>query len=303
MQRLDLERKEIDIAKYKKRSAFITDVDNIIKKDTIVYCKDNPVILYQKLENDLTKNLRWSVKNTNFTSGKRSRGLSHISRTFGFSPRIAMRQDYCHTSSMAYDQPKHHIVLTKFADYLNDAYAKNFPDVFEQHSKQVEKKIKPEWKIANTPFTSGIINKNNPLKYHFDQGNFKGVMSNMIAFKKDVTGGHLVIPEFNIALEIEDNTLTIFDGQDILHGVSGFDRNNDLGYRYTIVYYSLEQMWKCEPVDQEVVRIRKIKQEREKKRLDPKHLETLSKRKNELSRQREKETALNKIKNEQNRTA
>jgi len=292
-------RNKIDIAKYKKRSALISDVSKIIKEDTIVFCEGKPIILYKKLDKDLTKNLRWAVKNTSFITGKRSRGLKHTSRTFGYAPRIAMRQDYCHTTSMAYDQPKHHLVVSKFAENLKDIYAENFPEVYADHSKRVEERIKPEWKIADTPFTSGIINKNNPLKYHFDQGNFKGVMSNMIAFKKDVVGGHLVMPEFDIAFEIDDNTLSIFDGQDILHGVSGFERKNDHGYRYTIVYYSLEQMWKCEPIDEEVLRIRKVKEEREKKRLDPEHLETLKKRKQELQEHSEKEKTLSKLKNGQ----
>ena len=302
MKRFDLERKEVDIAKFKKRSAYLSDVSNVIKEDCIIYSDGNPVILYKTLPSKETTHLRWAVKNTNFISGKRTRGLAHTSRTFGFAPRIAMRQDYCHSSSYAYDQPKHHYVVSKFAENLSNIYQKYFPNVFEDHTERVEEKIKPEWKIANTPFTSGIINKNNPLKYHFDQGNFKGVMSNMIAFKKDVTGGHLVMPEFDIALEIADNSLSIFDGQDILHGVSGFDRNNDMGYRYTIVYYSLEQMWKCEPIDDEVVRIRQVKNEREKKRLDPEHLNELKKRRDELQEHSDREIALNRIKNEQNRT-
>ena len=42
----------------------------------------------------------------------------------------------------------------------------------------------------------------------------------MVVFKRDVAGGYLVIPEFDIALEVADNTLSIFNGQEILHGVS-----------------------------------------------------------------------------------
>ena len=93
----------------------------------------------------------------------------------------------------------------------------------------------------------------------------------------------------DIALEVEDNTLTIFNGQDILHGVSTIEYNNEHAYRYSVVYYSLEQMWKCEPLGQEIDRIRKVKTEREKKRLDPDHLESLKKRKEELKASSDKE--------------
>jgi hypothetical protein len=154
-----------------------------------------------------------------------------------------------------------------------------------------------DWTIGGSPFTSGIVNKNNQLKYHFDAGNFKGVLSNMVVFKKDVDGGHLVIPELDIALEVADNTLTIFNGQEILHGVSTIEYKNEQAYRYSIVYYSLEQMWKCEPLGDEIKRIRKIKTEREKKRLDPEHLQSLSARRDELKEYSDSELVKNKMKN------
>ena len=44
----------------------------------------------------------------------------------------------------------------------------------------------------------------------------------------DLTGRTIlqVIPELDIVLEVEDNTLTIFNGQDILHGVSTIEYEN-----------------------------------------------------------------------------
>mgnify|MGYP003336309376 FL=1 len=153
----------------------------------------------------------------------------------------------------------------------------------------LEEKIKNEWVIKGTPFTSGIVNKDNPLKYHFDSGNFKGVLSNMVAFKKNMNGGRLIIPAYNIKLEIEDGSLSVFDGQSILHGVSPFDKKNNDAYRYTIVYYSLEQMWKCETINDELIRIRAKKKEREFNRLNPEHLKTLVKRKDELEKGSNKE--------------
>ena len=146
-------------------------------------------------------------------------------------------------------------------------------------------------------YKSGIINKNNELKYHFDAGNFKGVMSNMVAFKGDVEGGHLAIPELDIALEIADNTLTIFNGQEILHGVTPIETQNEQSYRYTVVYYSLEQMWKCEPIDDEIVRIRESQQVKEKTRIDPEHKAKLQERADELRRQSQKEKQTSDIKN------
>jgi hypothetical protein len=127
--------------------------------------------------------------------------------------------------------------------------------------------IKDDWKIEGTPFSSGIINKNNALKYHFDSGNIKQVYSNMVCFKKNCEGGYLVLPEFDVALEVANKSITFFDGQDIMHGVSPFKLKTYDGYRFTIVYYTLQQMWKCEPIDEEIVRIRNRRKERELRRI------------------------------------
>jgi hypothetical protein len=48
-------------------------------------------------------------------------------------------------------------------------------------------------------------------------------------------------------------------------------------------------MWKCEPLDGEIKRIRKVKTEREKKRLDPVHMDSLKKRQEELKSYSDKE--------------
>lgn len=283
MKRLDFDSfLDIDVEKFKKRSAFIEDVETIIKEDTIIYVAGQPVILYASLNHLDTSGLRWAVKNQKYGTGTRSRGLQTQSSIFGYSPRLAMRHDYCRLSAMANEYPKQHYVISNFVNQIVGFYEEYFPEIYEKHKKVLEEKVLDEYKIGNTPFTSGIVNKNNWLKYHFDAGNFKGVLSNMVVFKKGTSGGHLCIPSLNIALEVDDNTLTIFNGQDILHGVSEIHYDDKDGYRYSIVYYSLEQMWKCDPVDDEIVRIQKVKTEREIKRTDPEHLAKLEKRKVEL---------------------
>jgi len=153
---------------------------------------------------------------------------------------------------------------------LTNEYRKAFPDVFYNHKEVVENKILSEWRIGNSIFTSGIINKNNQLKYHLDSGNIKGMMSNMVCFKRKVVGGYLAIPEYDLLLECADNTVVIFDGQKIMHGVTQIKHTADDSYRYTIVYYSLQQMWNCLTMTDELARIRNLKQEREIKRIKAK---------------------------------
>lgn len=288
MKILEIKPKNINIDLFKKRTALEEDAENIITEDTIITTNGQPVIMYCKVKENLDA-MRWAVQNIKYTKGVRSTGLVSQSAIFGYKPKVTMRQDFCSAAAMAKSQSKEHFFITDFAKNLTNYYRDNFPDVFASHQKIVQEKIKDQWVIKGTPFTSGIINKDNPLKYHFDSGNFKGVLSNMVAFKKNMSGGRLVIPAYNIKLEIADGSLSVFDGQSILHGVSPFIKLNEKAYRYTVVYYTLEQMWKCNTIDEELIRIRKIKKDREFKRLDPSHLQGLLKRKIELDSASDKE--------------
>lgn len=284
MKRLDLQFKEIDYDKFRKRSAALQDVKTFIWEDTIIYVDGVPVVLYASLKDFDTSALRWAVQSMKINKGKRSRGLQSESSVFGYSPRVPMRQDYCRISEMAKKYPKQHYIITNFINQVVELYQKYFPDVYAKHQEVVSEKILEEYKIGNTPFTSGVVNRNNQLKYHFDYGNFEGMLSNMVVFKKGVDGGHLCIPALDIALEVGDNTITIFNGQDILHGVSDINFYKEGAYRYSVVYYSLEQMWKCEPLDDEVLRLRETKSVKEHTRLDPEHLEYLQKKGEKLKR-------------------
>lgn len=164
--------------------------------------------------------------------------------------------------------PKEHALVCKYAETVSEYYQKYAAAKFGEHKQTTKKQVKAQYVIEGSPFTSGIINKNNPLKYHFDAGNFVGVYSCMLGFKHNVAGGHLAIPEYDIGLEISTNSLTIFDGQKIMHGVTPIQMLADDSYRYTIVYYSLRKMWECLPINEEIDRIRNVKTQREYKRLE-----------------------------------
>ena len=267
MRTIEVNRKQLDPKAYKKRTAIEADATELIKGDCLVTENGQPIILYKKLEGIDTRQLRQAVKDIKYLTNTRTNGLKTTSAIFGYRPRIVLRNDYCTATAMASEDVKNHEIIAGFAKTLTDFYKEYFPDIFQKHVDIVGAKVKPEWVIGDSPFTSGIVNKNNPLKYHHDSGNFKGVLSNMVVFKKDVKGGHLVCPEYGIKFACEDDTVVIFDGQSILHGVSPIQRLTSKAYRYTTVYYSLEQMWKCESVDEELLRIRGKKLERELRRL------------------------------------
>jgi hypothetical protein len=280
MKRLDIERKQIDKRDFIRRTAKLSDVSKHINEDVVIYENNEPVLLYRTLPKKPT-DVRWAVKNIKYAKSKRTHGLVNTSAVFGYNPRQENKHDYCSATAMGVNYPKQHYIISRYAKEVAKFYHEFFPRIYNEHKERVKKDVKKEWRIFDSVFTSGIVNKNNQLKYHYDSGNFKNVFSNMIVFKGDVMGGHLVIPELDISLEVADNSLTIFDGQDYLHGVSPIEYLHQDSYRYSVVYYSLERMWQCMTVDEEIARIRTKKMQREINRLNPEHLDTLRKRKKE----------------------
>lgn len=267
MKEIILNNKNLNYKDFIKRTAVEGDFETLIKEPCI--CTENGEIkvIYDTVDID-TKSLVDDLKTLKYTKGKRTRGLFSQSRIFGFKPRMPIRSDdFCSSTSLANENPGVHAKVCGLALDIEKYYDKYNPEGYKKHKELTEEKIMPIWKLnGKSVFTSGIINKNNPLKYHFDAGNFNGVFSLMIVFKDGIEGGYLSMPEYGIGFELKNNTIIMFDGQSIMHGVTPIFYTSPQSHRFSIVYYSLKQMWKCLTIDEELARIKNVKTKREKKR-------------------------------------
>lgn len=252
---------------YVYRTALESDYNRLINEDCILIDEDTGQIIGIYFTMPKTpRQLLMALLTIKYTKNKRLRGLITNSTIFGWRPREKIRNDYCSASMLASKNPREHAIIVDFAKTLSKYYKKFVPKIFKEHKQIADDNISKDWLIEDTPFSSGIVNKNNELHYHHDAGNFKDVYSNMVAFKSNIRGGHLSIPEYDIGLEIASNSVLLFDGQKILHGVTPIKLLNKNSYRYTIVYYTLKSMWKCEPLTRELARYKKERTELEQDR-------------------------------------
>lgn len=271
MKKIELKKNKIDLNNYIKKVANEKDCSNIIDFDCLIYIDGIPKIAYLTIPNELTKYVRQSCLNVKLNHVERlSSGLitKGKNRVFGYRPARQMSQfaSTCSTTGMAKDFPLEHSALCSFSKVAKEYYEKIFTTQYNNNLNVVKQKILKEWTLEDTVFTSGIINKDSVLQYHFDIGHVSKALSVMLTLKKDLIGGHLAIPEINTLLKLSDNTLLIFDGQELLHGVTPILKKSQKGYRFTIVYYSLIQMWKCLTIDEEVIKARKKRFDKEHKR-------------------------------------
>lgn len=271
---IEVKPKKLEIKDWKLRSALDSDYSTLYTENVGLVVDGKVKVIYLDLDElglDFTDITR-ALNTIKFHTSQRTAGLKSTSRVFGYQPRNQIHRDYCTSTSLAVDFPKEHRIICDYAKKIDEIYQAIDPETYKKH-KEMSDKVLKDWTIEESLFTSGIVNKNNPLKYHFDTGNFKDVYSCMLGFKKNVKGGYLACPEYDCAFEIKNNSLHIFDGQNILHGVTPFVKLSQNAYRYTLVYYSLKQMWSCLPLGAELERIRKRKTEREFRRLQYKTIE------------------------------
>jgi hypothetical protein len=219
-------------------------------------------LLYFDISHLDTKPFLDALQKIKIGTNERSSGMTSSSQVFGFMPRRPLgRGDFCNASRLHRDQPKEAEIVSKFIDQLVGLYRENNPALAKLHEELADK-ILPEWRIHGL-FSSGIINLNNPLPYHFDAGNIESCWSIMPVFKKDIEGGHLAIPQLDLCVELRDHTCLMFDGQSLMHGVTPFKKLSAQAYRYTVVYYTMAQLWACLPIKDELARARRKRTETE----------------------------------------
>ena len=261
--RIDVSRRLIDLKAYKTRGAVESDYSELITEDCALYENGKLILLYVTAQESL-EHIRGACDRIEYFRAARSGAMVSTSRVIGFEPRKALRKDFCSAVSLAREFPAEHDLIMGGGKLIAQRYSELNPSLYCYHNSLSKKNLSEEYRVEGMPFTSGIVNKNNPLKYHFDAGNYNAVWSGMVTLKNGIEGGHLALPEFDLGIELKDSTFFMFDGQGILHGVTPIKRQSVDAMRYTIVYYSLKQMWKCETVTDELLRIRKLRTRREK---------------------------------------
>ena len=257
MRRISIQTKEIEPDKYLGNYANASDVSTVIDEDVIIEVDGEVVLAYVSDIGEDIRELREMLSEHKFGVQQRAsskKAFYSASAGFGYQPRLPLRTvtQNCRIASLVRSNKDLHSLLVSWTNAVTRVYKELAPDAAKHHTDQTEENILEEYRLPRSMFTSGIVNKSNQLPYHYDSGNFVGAWSAMLGLSQGVSGGFLNIPEYDIALKISDGSLSFFDGQSRLHGVTPFTRNTPAADRYTIVWYSLRKLWDCLPYREEL---------------------------------------------------
>ncbi len=203
---------------------------------------------------DAVRGLKWSA------TRRGQMGFANTSRIFGYIPRKPLQsREGCTASALAYEAPEAHAVVTNLAADLATTLDGLLPDAVEN---LYQTEVLNEWRITDSPWTSGVINKTSQLPYHRDASNWDG-WSAMPAVRRGTRGGNLHIPEYNLVLPVRDGWTLYFNGFRLVHGVTPIEKITDDGYRITAVFYCLRGMKDCHTFAVETQYAAKKRAERE----------------------------------------
>jgi len=222
----------------------LTDETGRVVGFQVVAFRDDATHLGQLLRNchwDAPVSPRRKVANEG-----RLTGIVVSHRTFGYRPPVPVRRRWeCASCLFDGEQPEATALLGRFVSRADDLLAELAPDT---RAAMVTRVTAPKaWRIGTTLWTSGVINNNAALPYHTDGGNVPGSWSAMLGVKRDCEGGWLHLADYDVWLTIPHGSITVFDGQGAMHGVSPFRLTRPGGYRFTAVVYARAGMKVCSP--------------------------------------------------------
>lgn len=206
-----------------------------------------PIVANLPLSKEVVETLRSAVLSIKYATTQRlgAQGMDNASRTFGMGPRnAAKKRETCRATSLAADNPEAHAVLVGMSDVLAKQFKELYPERYEADKKTIDQ-VNPEWRMTDDAmWTSGVVNKSSQLPYHRDGFNFD-TWSVMPVIRKNMEGGYLHFPEYDVTVACRDGFTVNFCGHQWLHGVTPMSPLATDAYRYSIVYYALKGMKDC----------------------------------------------------------
>lgn len=223
----------------------VDDLKPTVQRETIAFDADTgqPIFAYLNLGD--SDSLRQAILGFEYSgTTARAGGYENVSRTFGYAPRRPVYgRESCRPASLVNEAPRGHVQLEQWANILRDRLASIDPKLVED-GFEATSIVQDDWKLGESYWTSGVINRSSRLPFHRDGFNFKA-WSAMPVFRRNMRGGYLAIPEYDTVIPCRDGWAAFFPGWELVHGVTPMKATKPDGYRYSCVFYSLKGMKDC----------------------------------------------------------
>jgi hypothetical protein len=238
-------------------------VPNVRTGDTVIDVQTGePVLIVRRYPGDL-RALRHALISYPRQTVVRAGGQRNDANTFGFTPRRVMfKRNACRACAASIEAPELHRQIADVAGReVADLLLREYPER-ACHDAEEAQAVLPEWRLHGSWFTSGVVNWNSALAYHYDRNNLD-CWSAMAVVRRHVHGGHLHVPAYDAVVDCRDGDVIMFYGRGLLHGVTPMRKVRGDGYRISAVWYTVDGMRHCLPPEDEARRAREERTARE----------------------------------------
>lgn len=205
---------------------------------------DKPVALLARADPDDVEAMRAAILafRKRFGGVLRQGGMRSKSGSFGYSAAAHMMKRLSPAAAMwSWQDPDSHGVVAGYAGTLARVFADLGPEAPLAVNAEARNRINPDWRMADTCWTSGIVNDTAPLYYHHDANNLADTWSAMLTVRAGTRGGHLHLADYGLTLPCRNGDLLFFPGMDVMHGVTPITESLHGGHRFTAVYYCVRR--------------------------------------------------------------
>jgi Oxygenase domain of the 2OGFeDO superfamily len=208
--------------------------------------------------------------------GTRSRTRQVSSSIIGAFENTA-GQRYCRLTAWTGRETEKFRLLRPLIQFIGYQLRDHVPDRYQAQMEEVTR-THPDWVIPGTPFTTVTVNNTWETSVHTDKGDLdKGFSTLAVLRRGSYRGGHLVFPEYRVAVEMRDGDLLLMDAHD-WHGNTFLDprpiwtrtgrRIDKHGYdRISVVCYYRTAMVGCGPAASEEEKRQVLAEQRNRARV------------------------------------
>jgi hypothetical protein len=154
------------------------------------------------------------------------------------------RYPYCRFSSTNGKQHRRLTAVIPLAREVEQLMAYAVPDRWAAQ-REIANRTCPQWLVGGTCFSTITVNRNFQCGTHQDDGDYKPGFSNLVMIRSGrFTGGHLVLPKYRVAIELNTGDALFFDPHE-WHGTSPYEGLHKRFERMTLVLYYRTKMAEC----------------------------------------------------------
>lgn len=123
-------------------------------------------------------------------------------------------------------------LINRLATHYYPYFKQVFPDYEKKHRKKVKEKNRTYSCFGTSQWTNARVHNNWSIPLHLDQFYGGGYCSTVFVRDRCV-GGHLIFPEYRLAIKPKEDMLIFQLGSDRWHGVADIKE----GYRLSVAFY------------------------------------------------------------------